>query len=164
MHARPLVPDGFAVPELLETDRLRLRPLTVHDLVRDYDAVMTSIERLRPVFGPGQDWPDGLTLEQDLLDLAWHQVEFQLRTSFAYTVVSLDERRVLGCVYLFPTQKRDHDVDVILWVRQSEAETGLDDHLAATVAAWIGSDWPFERPAYPGRGVPWSDWRDLPED
>lgn len=163
MHARPLVPDDFVVPDPLETHRLRLRPLTVHDLVKDYDAVMTSVERLRPVFGPDQDWPVGLTLEQDLADLGWHQVEFQLRTSFAYTVVRLDESEILGCVYFFPSDKRDHDVDVVLWVRQSEAETGLDEHLESAVAAWIDSLWPFECPGFPGRLVPWSEWRNLPE-
>jgi hypothetical protein len=32
------VPDDFEVPELLEHERFRVRPLTVHDVVKDYDA------------------------------------------------------------------------------------------------------------------------------
>jgi hypothetical protein len=52
-----IVPNDFDVPELVETERLRLRPLTIHDVVRDYDAVMTSEKRLRSVFYPGGDWP-----------------------------------------------------------------------------------------------------------
>ena len=49
-----LVPKDFQVPEVLETDRLRLRMLTVNDVVKDYDAVMTSIEHLQKTkpFGP----------------------------------------------------------------------------------------------------------------
>jgi hypothetical protein len=40
------LPPEFEVPELLETSRFRIRPLTIHDLVKDYDAVMTSREHL----------------------------------------------------------------------------------------------------------------------
>jgi hypothetical protein len=73
----PLVPDNFDVPKLLQTDRLRLRPLTIHDAVRDFDAVITSEERLRTVYEPGGDWPSGLTLEQNIIELGWHQTEFR---------------------------------------------------------------------------------------
>ena len=69
-----LVPKDFQVPEVLETDRLRLRMLTVNDVVKDYDAVMTSIEHLQKTkpFGPGHKWPTKeLTFEQDLIDLGW---------------------------------------------------------------------------------------------
>jgi hypothetical protein len=40
------LPPDFDGPELLETDRFRIRPLTIHDVVKDYDAVMTSREHL----------------------------------------------------------------------------------------------------------------------
>jgi RimJ/RimL family protein N-acetyltransferase len=103
MYRVPLVPDDFDVPLRLETERLRLRPLLTSDAVKDYDAVMTSAERLQTVFREGGSWPDGLTLEQNLKELAWHEIEFQKRRSFAYTVVSLDESRILGCLYLHPT-------------------------------------------------------------
>ena len=59
-----LVPPDFKVPELLETDRFRIRPLTIHDLVKDYDAVMTSREYLWDQFGQAWGWPpQDLTLE-----------------------------------------------------------------------------------------------------
>ena len=155
----PIVPNSFDVPELLETERLRLRPLTIHDVVRDYDAVMTSEERLRSVYDPGGDWPSGLTLQQNIIELGWHQAEFQLRTSFAYTVVSLDEAEVTGCVYLYPTQKHEYDVEITMWVRQSRVAEGLDQHLFETVESWIADFWPFENPAYPGRHISFADWR-----
>ena len=164
MYRVPLVPDDFDVPLRLETERLRLRPLLTSDAVKDYDAVMTSAERLQTVFRPGGSWPDGLTLEQNLKELAWHEIEFQKRRSFAYTVVSLDESRVLGCLYLYPTRRGGHDVEVSLWVRASEAETGLDDHLYQSVRRWIAEAWPFRNPAYPGREIAWADWAALAED
>jgi RimJ/RimL family protein N-acetyltransferase len=163
MYGSPLVPDEFEVPLGLETDRLRLRPLLASDAVKDFEAVMTSAERLKSVFRPGGVWPDGLTLEQNLKELAWHEIEFQKRRSFAYTVVSLDESQVLGCLYLYPTRRGGHDVEVNLWVRASEAETGLDDHLYQSVRRWIAEAWPFRKPAYPGREIAWADWAALPQ-
>lgn len=163
MYGMPLVPADFEVPLSLETERLRLRPLCAGDAVKDYDAVMTSAERLKTVFRPGGTWPDGLTLEQNLKELAWHEIEFQKRKSFAYTVVNLDDSQVLGCLYLYPTGRGGHDVEVSLWVRASEAETGLDAHLYETVRRWIEDAWPFANPAYPGREITWGDWAALPE-
>ena len=78
----PFVPDDFEIPPGLETPEFRLRMLTVNDVVKDYEAVVTSPEHLKQVF-PGGTGPDGLTLEQDLIDLGWHQKEFQNRASFA---------------------------------------------------------------------------------
>ncbi len=163
MYGKPLVPPDFDVPRGLETERLRLRPLCASDAVKDFDAVMTSAERLKTVFRPGGRWPDGLTLEQNLKELAWHEIEFQNRRSFAYTVVSLDESQVLGCLYLYPTSKAGHEVEITMWVRASEAGSGLDAHLYETVRRWIAEAWPFAGPAYPGRNISWEDWRALLE-
>jgi hypothetical protein len=156
----PLVPENFAVPVSLVTDRLHLRPLTIHDAVKDFAAVATSEERLRTIYDPGGDWPQGLTLEQNIIELGWHQAEFQLRTSFAYTVVNLDELEVMGCVYIYPTQKAEFDAEVTLWVRQSRVAEGLDQHLFETVESWIADVWPFNNPAYPGRHISFEEWRE----
>jgi hypothetical protein len=78
--ANPFVPKDFQVPATLETKEFRLRMLTVNDVVKDYDAVMTSVEHLKTIW-PTSSWPEGLTFEQDLIDLGWHQKEFQRRRS-----------------------------------------------------------------------------------
>ena len=56
---------------------------------------------------------------------------------------------VIGCVYLYPTKAGGHDVEVQSWVRADRAE--LDAPLAVAVAAWLASDWPWERPERHGR-------------
>jgi len=148
----PFVPENFQVPEKLETDTFRLRMLTVNDVVKDYDAVMTSIDHLKGVFGKRSTWPSKeLTLEQDFIDLDRHQKEFQQRTSFAYTVMNLDESQCLGCVYLVPSQNEEVDAKIYLWVRQSEFEKGLDPILFDTVRNWITNVWPFKKVLYPER-------------
>jgi hypothetical protein len=159
----PFVPDDYEIPAGLETVEFRLRMLTVNDVVKDFEAVVTSAEHLKQVF-PGGTWPDGLTLEQDLIDLGWHQKEFQRRTSFAYTVVTLSESRVLGCMYVCPTQKRGYDAAVFLWVRQSELASGLEERLTDAVKQWIAQEWPFRRVAYPGRGIAWEEYEKLPSE
>ncbi len=159
----PFVPSDFKVPEKLETEKFRLRMLTVNDVVKDYDAVMTSVARLKKVFGRNRNWPTDLTFEQDLIDLGWHQREFQRRTSFAYTVMSPTESQCIGCVYINPTRKRGYDAAVYLWVRDSEFEKGLDPILFDAVKEWIANDWPFRKVAYPGRTVDWESWEAIQE-
>lgn len=147
-----IVPNNFKVPEKLETDKFRLRMLTVNDVVKDYEAVMTSIDHLRGVFGERSTWPSkDLTLEQDLIDLGWHQKEFQRRTSFAYTVMNLEETQCLGCMYIFPSDNPNFEVEIYMWVRQSAFEDGLDPLLEKAVKEWIRNDWPFAKVSYPGR-------------
>lgn len=160
----PLVPIHFNVPDLVETPHFRLRMLTVNDLDQDYEAVLSSTERLSTVFGENSDWPGNLTLEQELIDLGWHQKEFQMRTSFAYTVVNPDQSLCLGCVYIFPSPKVTFDATVFLWVRDSVYNHGLDEVLYRFVKNWIEETWPFKAVAYPGRDLTWEAWNQLLEN
>lgn len=160
--AQPLVPADFDVPTVIENEYFRIRTLTVNDVVKDYDAVMSSLDHLQGVFGPESSWPSpDLTFEQDLIDLGWHQKEFQIRSSFAYTVVSLDEERVLGCLYIHPTNRGDFDAEITMWVRADVVDDGYDVILFETVKQWVEDDWPFQKPGYPGRTISWEDWLNL---
>lgn len=154
------VPEDFMVPDTLENEHFRIRMLTVNDVVKDYDAVMSSIDHLQGVFGPNSSWPSkDLSFEQDLIDLGWHQKEFQMRSSFAYTVVTLDESQVVGCLYIFPTKKGDYNASITMWVRSSEVDNGLDAILFDSIKKWISEDWPFQLVAYPGREISWEQWK-----
>jgi len=154
----PFVPTDFNVPETLQNEHFRIRMLTVNDVVKDYDAVMSSIKHLKEMY-PISSWPSkDLTFEQDLIDLGWHQKEFQNRTSFAYTVVSLDESQVIGSLYINPIAKGDYDAKITMWVRTSVLKDGLDTILFDSVKKWISKDWPFRKVAYPGREINWTEW------
>jgi len=157
---RPFVPTEFVVPNEFATAKFTLRMLSIDDVEKDFEAVTSSAARVSKVW-PDSGWPAGLTLRQNLIDLGWHEKEFQNRTSFAYTMVSPDESEVLGCVYFYPTDKAGHDVEVFLWVRESEAATDLDEELFEAVQRWLATDWPFNRPAYPGRTISWEEWGSL---
>lgn len=138
------LPRDFQVPALVETARFRMRSITIHDAFKDYDAVMSSRDHLWRRFGATWGWPgEDLTLEQNIIDLAWHQKEFQLRSSFDYALMSKDEARLLGCVYVDPPHRAGADADVWYWARQGELGRGLEDELATFVPRWLASDWPF---------------------
>jgi hypothetical protein len=117
--------------------------LSVDDVVKDFDAICDHVDskgRPRPPFVP--------TVADNLVDLGWHQKEFELRRSFAYTVVAPDESQVLGCVYLNPSET--HDVRVVMWVRRSAWAAGLDPVLESAVREWVDRAWRF-------RTVDWAD-------
>lgn len=160
---KPFVDPGFVVPEKLETGEFRLRMLTVNDVVKDFDAVMSSAEHLKSVW-PDSGWPEGLTLEQNLIDLGWHQKEFQRRRSFAYTAVTLDETRVIGCVYIYPTRKHGYDAEVYLWARESAPGSVADARLFSAVDEWLAESWPFDDVAYPGRKIDWHKWNAMDDE
>ena len=130
------VPDGFDVPAGLEHERFRLRMLSVDDVVKDFDALC---ERVNREGEPQERFVE--TVRENLVDLGWHQKEFETRRSFAYTMVAPDESQVLGCVYVDPSDT--HDARVWMWVRRSAWDDGLDPVLEATVRDWIARDWPF---------------------
>jgi hypothetical protein len=152
------VPADFKVPESLITDSYRLEILTPKITGLDYDAVMSSKERLRNVFGESTEWPkDDMTLEDNTEDLKKHEEEFNSRKAFAYTVLTLSGDKCIGCVYIDSPKVPEYDCEVYLWVRDSEIS--LDDNLYQNVHNWIQSSWPFKRIAFPGREISWSDWK-----
>ena len=145
-----LVPEDFEPPSGFETAEFRVRPITVADAEKDYEAVMESIEIIHSSF-LDDSWPtESFTLDENRRDLAAHERKFKRRHSFTFTVVSPDESRVLGCVYIYKGIGGP-EAAVFMWVRRSVQDAGLDSLLEAAVRDWMERDWPFEWVVYPGR-------------
>jgi hypothetical protein len=154
--------------------RFRIRPITVHDVVRVFDAVMSSRERLCDQFGKVRGWPaEDLTLEECLIDVAWQQKQAALRRSFVFAVLSTDEARMLGCIYVGPpataeiadTEIADTemaDAEVAFWVRASETASGLEKEIDEFVREWVETAWPFKVVRLPGSNTSWAEWGFLP--
>ncbi len=155
MYNQPLVPPDFQVPERLAGNGYHLRMLSIDDVDKDFEAVMESRDRLMGLLDPNSSWPDGLTKKEDMIDLAWHQREFTLRHSFAYTVMSADEEKCLGCMYIFPSKTPAFDAFVFYWVREGENADAFDVELGALIRAWLTDVWPFKSVGFPGRDLPW---------
>lgn len=157
MHAQ-LVPSDFKVPEKLERQEFIIRKLCFSDAELDYKAVMSSMDIIKKT--RGGDWPSSdLSLIEDQIDLGWHQREFENRSSFAYTVMSPDEKECLGCLYLYPPgfrdkNSRDADVDVSFWVTQAAYDKGLYSTLYETLDDWLKTAWPFKKIVYTNIEIP----------
>jgi hypothetical protein len=146
MTSVAFVPPGFDPPTSLVTDRFRLEPLGPQHNEADHAAWTSSIEHIRATPGyPDGNWPpsSGMSLEGNLSDLRRHADDFAKGAGFTFTVLDTVDDDVIGCVYLYPSTAEQYDVTVQSWVRADRA--GLDVPLAAAVATWIASDWPWER-------------------
>ncbi|OPJ63827.1 hypothetical protein [Clostridium oryzae] len=159
---KKFVPDEFIIPEKLETEKFRMRMLTVNDVEKDYEAVMSSREHIRSTYDDEDDdtWPEeNMTIEEDLEDLRRHQEEFLKREAFVYTVVTLDESKCLGCVYMYPSEKKEIDAEIYLWARASGVENGLEKLIFESVKKWVKKEWPFKKVAFPGLEPKWDEWK-----
>jgi hypothetical protein len=144
------VPAGFEVPSGFETEHFRLRPITAADAEKDYEAVMESIEIIHAAL-LSDTWPTAaFTLDENKRQLAAKERLFSRRKSFTYTIVSLDESRVLGSVYI-NKGIGGPDAAVFMWVRKTSYDQGLDPVLEKAVRDWVGTEWPFKWVVYPGR-------------
>jgi hypothetical protein len=152
MEPQPFVPVDFDPPISLAGDGFRLEPLGEQHNTADHAAWTSSIAHIRSTPGyPDGSWPPlgGMSLEDNARDLRRHAADFAARKGFTFTVLDPEDGDVIGCLYLYPPERDGFDVTVQSWVRADRA--GLDAPLADAVAAWIESDWPWERPDRCGR-------------
>jgi hypothetical protein len=131
---------GREIPREVALHPFHLRALTVADLDEDMAAIVET-PGLAGLFG--DEWPLGLTREADLIDLGWHQKEFALGRSFAWTVRDGTDR-YLGCAYVYAPWEADGEMAVVTWVRAGEEALGPD--LTALFTDWLsGPPWPAMR-------------------
>ena len=150
MKPEPFVSPEFVVPLRLETPQFVLEPLGPQHNDADYAAWSTSMEQIHGTPGWEEStWPRPMTLDENRADLERHAADFENRTGFTYTVLSL-EGDVIGCVYIYPSKKEAADAQVSSWVRASRAD--LDPLLWRAVSTWLDSQWPFESIDYASRG------------
>jgi len=159
MYRPPLVPHDFAIPDLV-TANFRLEPLGLRWLAEDFAAVTDTIDHLDGKVMPPSAMADApaFTIEDDLIELAWHQREFRTRQSFAWIAVDLETMRSRGCAYLFGSPHPDEDAVGFVWARWDPDEPTADEHLYSSVRKWVTDQWPLRNVGWPGRSVPWDEW------
>ncbi len=153
-----------SVPSRLETAELLLRPITVEDAARDYEAVMETRVDMR--VWEQSAWPaDDFTVEVNRVDLADLERRHRERRAFTYTVLTPDGATCLGCVYIFHTtatflEKADvspvtddthwAEVDAVVyfWIRQSRIASGLESRLLAAIRTWMDESWALTRTVF----------------
>jgi hypothetical protein len=137
-----------AVPGPLKTTRFVLEPLDESHAELDFEALMSCRLRLREELQWGNWPPDDFTLESNRADLRRHHGEFIRGEAFAYTVLSTDRARCLGCTYL----ERCPEVEgaqLAFWVIDGAID--LEAALVSEVLQWIHSAWSINRVLIPLR-------------
>jgi hypothetical protein len=138
MRPHPLFKD-HRIPQVHALGEFVLRALTVDDAERDFSAVIDSSADIR-AGNPGSKWPEGLTKEANLLDLAWHQREFESRRSFAW-VIETGGGEYSGCLYVYPSLTGEKAADVVWWWRTGTRVSKA--HFRELLGAWFAErDWP----------------------
>lgn len=116
-----------------------LKALTINDLERDFNAIMESAADIKAA-NPSSSWPDGLTLDKNLIDLAWHQREFEARRSFAWIIEAKDST-YLGCLYIYPSIEGKNTADVNWWWHTHANVERIK--FREDLLIWLsGQDWP----------------------
>ena len=153
MSDQLFVPADFAVPDGLTAEEFRLEPLGPEHNDADYAAWTASIGHIRATPGfAGTKWPHQMSLAENLRDLERHADDFAGRRGFTYTVLSIPEGEVIGCVYIYPPPGENQGRRSALvrsWVRADQA--ALDPVLYRAVRDWLERDWPFDSIEYAPR-------------
>lgn len=158
MNAPLFIPSDFVPPRTFATQRFRLEVLHPRHNLLDHDAVMSSEPELHTVFAADHDWPvPGMTLAENEHDLRLHYAEFEQRQGFTYTILTPGADRCIGCLYIYPARLPAFDCEAFFWLRTDARAEELA--VFATLRNWLRDAWPFRRAIWPGRDVPWSQWR-----
>ncbi|MGP1347866.1 MAG: GNAT family N-acetyltransferase [Phycisphaerales bacterium] len=140
----------FRPPVEWVSPRLRLEPLGPEHNAMDFAAAQGSREHLQRTLQWG-GWPSAdATPEENLSDLERHAGEFERREAYAYTVLSPDWGRCLGCVYINPVGAKGAPefpdrARVAFWVIEPEVGNDLDRELVSETLAMIESAYPIDR-------------------
>jgi hypothetical protein len=142
------VPPDFDVPTAFAGPGFHLEPLGPEHNDRDYEAWMSSIDHIKATPGfAGWDWPEPMSLEDNLGDLESHAEDFVERRGFTYSI--LDGPEVIGCVYIYPSREPGYEASVRSWVTAGRAK--MDRIVWETLADWLETDWPFSSILYASR-------------
>lgn len=146
------------IPSELHTEWFIARPLSEIYVELDYEAYMASWDVIGS-HSAGRWQTEGYTIEENRRQTAAHTVEHAARRSLAFILLSPDEARSLGCVYMNPLQDfldhiivkgwgvstgRPQEAMITFWIREDEQEGELPDHLVREVEAWLRQEWDFE--------------------
>lgn len=158
------VPENFKAPFQVDANQFVLRKLTVDEVEKDYEAVMSSKESLRQIFSENDDWPsDTMTIKDNYNDLLEHQNEFDNNKGFAYTVVKPDDSKCIGCLYIYPFSLGVYDSQIYYWLID-EVNEELGESFRAFIDQWIPETFKLNKNAFPGRDLSHQEFRKIVAD
>mgnify|MGYP006878993883 FL=1 len=128
---------GRMPPRHADLGLFRLAPLAPEAAEEDFAVVTRSAPVLRGFFG--NEWPEGLTLAENRIDLAWHEREFTTCRSLSW-ILRDHAGSYLGCAYVFPRPGERLRGQVYLWLADSPERLARLAAFKPILAAWL-HDW-----------------------
>ncbi|MBW4983920.1 hypothetical protein KZZ07_15355 [Mameliella sp. CS4] len=125
--------DPNPLPRSATMQGFDLTPLSPAEVEEDFAAVTGSAHVLRGLFG---DWPNGLTLEENLYDMGWHDREFLEGRSFAW-IVRDKAGGYTGCAYLYPEMGRRGAANGYVWVVDRPERLALQATVIDEMTPWL---------------------------
>ena len=116
----------------------RLTPLGPDQVDEDFAAVMATAPLFGDFFG---DWPEGLTLEENLIDLAWHEREFTTKRSFSW-IIRDAAGGYLGCFYISPKPGLRGDANADLWLCDIPDRVAVARAIRLSLDVWMAEHMP----------------------
>jgi len=99
-----------------------------------------SLRRHHQARFAGRTWPFPRSVDENLHDLHKHRDDFVNRRGFTYTVRD-DDGEIIGCVYIYPSDRPGIDAAVHSSVRADRSHLGRP--LWGAVSDWLRVSWPF---------------------
>jgi hypothetical protein len=125
-----------------------MEPLDEKHAELDFEALMSCRTRLREELQWGEWPPEDFTLEFNRVDLRGHHEEFIRGEAFAYTVLSPDRARCLGCIYLERCAEIE-GAQLAFWVVDDALD--MEAVLVTDVLQWVHEAWSIDRVLIPLR-------------
>lgn len=158
---KTLIPLSFEIP-LFKSATFELGPISATDIDADYHLVLKNkdfIERTA-----GTTFPNNFTKTEDLIDLSWHQREFEFRGSFAYKIIEKASGQYVGCLYIYGSDKTfvykrlpkdflPFDAVVNWWFAETYFNS-LCDIFSLEAYEWITQEWPFRQVYFTNKHLP----------
>ena len=123
-------------------------PLDVKHAELDFEALMSCRIRLRKELQWGKWPPVDFSLELNRADLGGHHDEFIRGEAFAYTVLSPDFSRCLGCIYLERCAEIE-GAQLAFWLIDDAID--MEAILVTDVLQWVHRAWYINRVLIPLR-------------
>ncbi len=129
----PIPVDNKKIPKKIKTTSFVAEVLSAKHGEEDFKEVMENEKCIKRTRGNAGSWPSKstLTLEENRIDLSWHQREFENGLSFAYLLRDYGGTYI-GCAYLYPMNFRSvipdakkYEVDFSFWITEKTYDEGL---------------------------------------
>jgi hypothetical protein len=129
----PINIDNKKIPKKIKSKSFLAEVLSAQHTEEDYKFVTDNEKLIKSTRGNAGDWPNPkkLTIEENRIDLSWHQREFEAGLSFAFVLRSKSDEYV-GCAYLYPMNFRSkipdakrYEVDFSFWITKKYYDLGL---------------------------------------